>query len=114
MATSPEALGAGGESGEDDALLLAGMGAGVALAGAGPRRATDVGELDVLGKDVREAAGHHLPGAHVARLLLDPGDLLQVRVAGDDLLELVLGEGIQQLDPGDGDVLGALAALAAI
>jgi len=36
---------------------------------------------------------------------LDPDDLLQVRIAGDRLRELLLREGIEQLRPGDGDGL---------
>src|ERR1700743_869382 len=71
-------LDAGSERRQGDALLLERVGGGVALARAGAAGAADVGEVDALGQDLREAARHHLPGAHVAPLLLDPGDLLQV------------------------------------
>src|SRR3954468_21072001 len=90
--SAPKASGGGGERGEHDALLLARVGAGVALAGAGPGRAADVIECDTLGDDAGEATGHHLPAAHVARLLLNPDDLLQVRVGGDHVLQLLVGE----------------------
>ena len=50
-------------------------------------------------------------GAHVARLLLDPHDLAQVGVAVDELEDLRLREGIEELDPADGD-LGLVLPLA--
>src|SRR5260221_8182779 len=105
---------AGCERGQDYAFLLQRVGAGVTLAGAGPALAADVGELHALGQQLRHAARHHLPGAHVARLLLHPGDLLQVRVGGDQVLQLFLGERVQNLHSGDGDVLGGVAPLAGV
>src|SRR5215217_46875 len=71
------------ERGEDDALLLGAVGRGIALAGTGALRPPGVSELQALGEDLREAAEHDLPGAHVLRLLLDPDDLLEVGVGAD-------------------------------
>src|SRR4051795_1845263 len=52
--------------------------------------------------------------AHVARLLLDPHDLAQVRVALDLFEDLRLRERIQQLDAGDRDALVVLAGRVAL
>ena len=52
-------------------------------------------------------------GAHVARLLLHPHDLLEVRVGLDELEDLALRERVQQLDAADRDALVALARRAA-
>ena len=52
---------AGGERGEDDPLLLASVGDGVALARAGAGRAADVAQLDALRDDLRKPPRHHLP-----------------------------------------------------
>src|SRR3954470_4568917 len=46
------------------------------------------------GHDLHEAREHVRPRAHVARLLLHPDDLLEVRVARDELAHLRLGERI--------------------
>src|SRR4051794_7131197 len=119
MAPGPDGSGAacsaaGGEGGEDDALLLAGMGGRVALAGAGALGPADVAERDPLRKQAPEAAGHDLPGAHVPRLLLAPDDLLQVRVAGDQRRQLVPRERVEELDPCHRNRLGALAVVVVV
>jgi hypothetical protein len=49
-------------------------------------------------QDPRELAADVLPGAHVARLLLDPHHALEVRVAVDDPLQL-LGRQRPEVEP---------------
>ena len=102
------------ERGEHDALLLGAVRGRVALAGAGALGAADVAELDALGHELGHAARHHLPGAHVLRLLLDPDDLLEVRIAGDQLGDLLARERVEQLDAGDRDLRRRLALLVAV
>src|SRR5690349_8779267 len=78
---------------QHDSLLLGAVCGGVALGGAGALGAADVAELEArVLERVGDAALHGVPGAHVARLLLDPDELLEVRVALDELAELGLGE----------------------
>ena len=48
-------------------------------------------ELELVGEDLHQPGEHVRPGAHVARLLLDPEDLLEVRVAGDQLAYVFFG-----------------------
>src|SRR4051812_22208432 len=97
------------ERGPDDPVLLERVGGRVALARARALGPADVAELEVAREDVQQARRHVRAGAHVPRLLLDPQDLAQVRVARDLLQDLGLGEGVEQLDAGDRDVLLALA-----
>ena len=54
------------------------------------------------------------PGSHVARLLLDPEDLLEVRVAGDQLAHVLFGERVEELDPPDRHAVIALVDLVAL
>src|SRR3954451_11253339 len=97
------------EHGLDDARLLGDVGGRIALARARALGAADVAEAQPLGEDLHEPREHVRAGAHVARLLLDPDDLLEVRVGADDLVDLRLGEGVQELDAPDGDAVVALA-----
>src|SRR3954449_230306 len=60
------------ERGPQDAVLLGGMGGGIALARRGALGAPDEAEVQVLGHDLHEAREHVRAGAHVARLLLNP------------------------------------------
>src|SRR3954454_6419429 len=98
---------------EDDALLLEPVGRRVALRRRGAWRAADVAEVDSLRDELGHAAEHDAPRAHVLRLLLDPEDLLQVRILGEQGCDLVPGEGVQELDPGERDGGGVGAALVA-
>ena len=85
----------------------------VALARRGAVRAADVVELHALGKHLPLAVAreHEAPRAHVLRLLLDPDDLFQVRVAQDQLDDLLARERVEDLDARDRDLLVALVAL---
>src|SRR3954470_2146745 len=89
------------ERGADDPGLLHGVRGRVALARRGALGPPDVAELDVGGQDLQQARGHVRAGAHVARLLLHPHDLAQVRVAPYLFHDLRLREGVEQLDAGD-------------
>src|SRR5215831_3157722 len=93
----------GAQGCQNDPLLLEAMGRRVALGRGRARRAADVAEVDALGNQLGHPAEHHAPRAHVLRLLLDPEDLLQVRILGDEAGDLVAREGVQKLHPGDGD-----------
>src|SRR4051794_3735095 len=97
------------ERGAQDAVLLGGVRGRVALAGRRALGTADEAEVQVLRHDLHQAGEHVRAGAHVARLLLDPDDLAQVRVAADQLGDLRLGERVEQLDAADGDALVALA-----
>src|SRR3954452_9522236 len=85
-------VGAAHQGREDDALLLLRVRDRVALAGTGAGWASDIAKLDALGEQFRHPALRDRPGAHVSRLLLAPDDLLEVRIARDQLVELFLGE----------------------
>src|SRR3954468_3767908 len=102
------------ERGPDDPGLLHGVRGRVALARRGALRPADVAELDVGRQDLQQARRHVRAGAHVARLLLHPHDLAQVRVALDLLEDLRLRERIEELDPGDRDALVVLAGRMAL
>src|SRR3954452_10064249 len=97
------------ERGAQDAVLLGGVRGRVALAGRRALGTADEPEVQVLRHDLHQPGEHVRAGAHVARLLLDPDDLAQVRVAADQLGDLRLGERVEQLDAADGDALVALA-----
>src|SRR3954465_14226815 len=86
---------------------------GVALAGRRAQLAADVGVGDALRDDLVEPVLHERAGAHVLRLFLDPEDLLQVRVAAEQLLELLLRERVEQLDARYRDVARRRALLVA-
>src|SRR3954453_10998995 len=88
----------------DDSVLLAAVRHGVALARGGAQLAADVVVVDALGQDLVEPVIHVGAGSHVLRLLLNPDDLLQARVAGEQLDELLLRERVQQLYARDRDV----------
>src|SRR3954447_1266117 len=64
------------QGGADDAALLRDVRGRVALARRRALWAPDVAEGDLVGKDLHEAREHVRAGAHVARLLLHPEDLL--------------------------------------
>src|SRR6266545_3775103 len=91
------------ERGAHDAVLLDRVSRRIALARRGALGPADVPELQATREDVQQARGHVRAGAHVARLLLDPTDLAQVRVALDLLEDLRLREGVEQLDARDRD-----------
>src|SRR3954451_12150666 len=97
------------ERGAQDAVLLGRVGGGIALARRRALGAADEAEVEVLRHDLHEAGEHVGAGAHVARLLLDPDDLAEVRVAADELRDLRLGERVEELDAPDGDALVGLA-----
>ena len=95
------------QGGLDDPRLLGDVGGRIALARRRALGPADVAELQPLGQDLHEAREHVRAGAHVARLLLRPDDLLEVRVALDELEDLRLRERIEQLDAADGDARAA-------
>src|SRR5262245_26343330 len=70
----------------DDAVLLDGVGRRIALAGRCALGPADIAELEWARQDLQQPRRHVGARPHVARLLLHPGDLAQVRVARD-LLE---------------------------
>ena len=81
-----------------------------------PRRrraqlAADVVVGEPLGQDLRHPPAHERAGAHVARLLLHPDHLLEVRIAVHQLRQLDLGERVEQLHPRDRDVRRGRALL---
>src|SRR3954466_12714807 len=93
----------------DDAVLLDGVRRRVALAGRGALGPADVAELERAREDLQQPRRHVRARAHVARLLLDPRHLAQVRVARDLLEDLLLRERIQQLDARERDAVLTLA-----
>src|SRR4051795_76723 len=97
------------ERGADDAGLLHGVGGRVPLARRGALGPADIAELERAREDVQQPRRHVGARAHVARLLLHPRDLAQVRVARDLLEDLLLRERVQQLDARDRDAVLALA-----
>src|ERR1700729_3110028 len=101
------------QRGRDDPVLLVRVGDRVALAGRRALGAADVAELEVPREDLHEARAHVGAGAHVARLLLDPHDLLERRIALGKGEDFSLRERIQQLDAADRDARVVLARLVA-
>src|SRR4051794_29543593 len=101
------------QRGLHDAALLLRVRGRVALGRRGALGPADVAELQLARQDLHEARGHVRAGAHVARLLLQPDDFSEVRVAGDELEDLALRERIQQLDAADRDALVVRALLRA-
>src|SRR3954447_12755445 len=97
------------QRGADDPVLLHRVRGRVALARRRALGPADVAELERGGEHLEQARGHVRAGAHVARLLLDPDDLAQVRVARDLLLDLALREGGEELDARDRHALVVLA-----
>ncbi len=57
--------------------------------------------MDVLGHDLHQPREHVGARARVARLLLDPQHLAQVRVASHQRQELAFRERVEELDAGD-------------
>src|SRR3954449_5340776 len=102
------------ERGADDAGLLDGVGGRIALARRGALGPADVAELQRAGQDLQQPRRHVGARAHVARLLLHPGDLAQVRIARDLLEDLLLRERVQQLDARDRHAVVALARRVAL
>src|SRR3989442_15912984 len=87
----------------DDPLLLDVVRGRISLARRGPVLPPDVVELHALRYQLPLAVAreHEAASAHVLRLLLHPDDLLEVRVALDQLDDLLARERIQDLDPRD-------------
>src|SRR5690348_14569736 len=100
-----------GQAGErfgDDARLLGGVDIGQTLRRAGVLGSSDVAERQMWRQQRGEMWRNVAPRAHVARLLLQPDDLAQMWVAGDDTGHLLLREWIQLLDTSDRQRLGLL------
>src|SRR5579862_2137102 len=98
-----EELRLGPERGADDAVLLAQVRGRIPLARARAPRAADVEERDALRLRLLEPVANRPPCAHVLRLFLHPDELAEVRVAGEQRLRLLDREGIQLLEPRNGD-----------
>src|SRR5690606_24368841 len=89
----------------DEACLLANVPLVPAFRRACPSGAADVDEWQPSGQKIAQAGRNVQPGAHVPRLLLEPDDLLQIRIGGDQLRELLGGEWVELLHPSDRDRL---------
>src|SRR5215218_7218842 len=87
-----------------DAVLLLALGIGPSLGRAGPLRAADVAHGPVASQ-IAQARRHERPGAHVARLFLQPDDLLGGPIRVQSLFNLLGGERIQLFDPNDGQTV---------
>ena len=96
-----------------DAVLLALVRDGIALARRGAQLAADVVVRHTLRDGLVQAVLHEGARAHVLRLLLDPDHLAQVRIAREQLEHLGGRERVEQLDAPDCDVAGGRALLVA-
>src|ERR671931_502902 len=97
-------LGRRGKRGADDAVLLAQVSRGIALAWTGAPRPAGIDERDLrIAQRRLEAMADRPPRAHVLRLLLRPRDLAQVRIRGHQPGVRVDRERIELLEPGDRD-----------
>src|SRR5262249_43121547 len=79
-----------GERGFEQSRLFGGMHLGIPFGGGralGPPR---VAQRDARRQERLQAQRHVVPRAHVARLLLYPDDLAQLRVAPDEAAQLIL------------------------
>src|SRR5690606_22657774 len=90
---------------EDQPILLGHVIATLALGGAGPLRTRRVRKRNLARDDRAEARPDVGERAHVARLLLRPHHLLQVRIRSDKLFERLGRERIEQLHSRDRRVL---------
>src|ERR1035437_2408718 len=97
------------ESRADESQLLSPVSGRVALGGARSFRPRDVDERDLRREEVADLARRRLARTHVARLFLGPDHRLQSRVPGDQPAQLIAGERVEKLDPGNRDV-GRLCA----
>src|SRR5579885_3590697 len=78
-----------GECIRHQARLFGGMHAGRTDGRAGPLGTADIGERQGAVEQVLQPRGHESPGAHVLRFLLQPDHLAQVRIRGDEVLDLL-------------------------
>src|SRR5688572_12990594 len=70
----------------DDARLLHEVGGGIALRRPRALGSADVAERDLVRHQVPDAGQDELPGSHVPRLLLHPGEGSDLRIAVQHLL----------------------------
>ena len=72
----------------DDSLLLDGVLTRITLARAGPIAASDILDVESVTLAFEQASPHEGPRPHILRLLLNPDDLLEPRIARDHAIDL--------------------------